>query len=169
MSTKDKLALVEDRRKRASKSIAQTELDELGVEFPNGIPDPILEKKLLELDAKYPNIDVRDLQVSSRGITNGGEYGRAGQGDPLRIFNDDLKSSYVAQIGKELFSPFNQREVERAQGALAFEVQKLTEGGVDFDTAVKNVYDDIKAGLLAGQYTGTEIEERRGEEQLRLI
>ena len=151
------------RRDRASKSIAQTELDELGVEFPNGIPDPILEKKLLELDAKYPNIDVRDLQVSSRGITNGGEYGRAGQGDPLRIFNDDLKNSYVTQIGKELFSPFNQREVERAQGALAFEVQKLTEGGVDFDTAVKNVYDDIKAGLLAGQYTGAEIEERRGE------
>ena len=163
MNIKDKLALVEDRRKRASKSIAQTELDELDAEFPNGIPDPILEKKLLELDAKYPNIDVRDLQVSSRGITNGGEYGRAGQGDPLRIFNDDLKNSYVTQIGKELFSPFNQREVERAQGALAFEVQKLTEGGVDFDTAVKNVYDDIKAGLLAGQYTGTEIEERRGE------
>ena len=151
------------RRDRASKSIAQTELDELGVEFPNGIPDPILEKKLLELDAKYPNIDVRDLQVSSRGITNGGEYGRAGQGDPLRIFNDDLKKSYETQIGKELFSPFNQREVERAQGALAFEVQKLTKGGVDFDTAVKNVYDDIKAGLLAGQYTGAEIEERRGE------
>ena len=151
------------RRDRASKSIAQTELDELGVEFPNGIPDPILEKKLLELDAKYPNIDVRSLQVSSRGITNGGEYGRAGQGDPLRIFNDDLKNSYVTQIGKELFSPFNQREVERAQGALAFEVQKLTEGGVDFDTAVKNVYDDIKAGLLGGQYTGVEIEERRGE------
>ena len=151
------------RRDRASKSIAQTELDELGAEFPNGIPDPILEKKLLELDAKYPNIDVRSLQVSSRGITNGGEYGRAGQGDPLRIFNDDLKNSYVTQIGKELFSPFNQREVERAQGALAFEVQKLTEGGVDFDTAVKNVYDDIKAGLLAGQYTGAEIEERRGE------
>ena len=163
INTKDKLALVEDRRKRAAKSTAQTELDELGVEFPNGIPDPILEKKLLELDAKYPNIDVRSLQVSSRGITNGGEYGRAGQGDPLRIFNDDLKNSYVTQIGKELFSPFNQREVERAQGALAFEVQKLTEGGVDFDTAVKNVYDDIKAGLLAGQYTGTEIEERRGE------
>lgn len=151
------------RRDRASKSIAQTELDELGAEFPNGIPDPILEKKLLELDARYPNIDVRSLQVSSRGITNGGEYGKAGQGDPLRIFNDDLKNSYVTQIGKELFSPFNQREVERAQGALAFEVQKLTEGGVDFDTAVKNVYDDIKAGLLAGQYTGAEIEERRGE------
>jgi hypothetical protein len=163
INTKDKLALVEDRRIRASKSIAQTELDELDAEFPNGIPDPILEKKLLELDAKYPNIDVRSLQVSSRGITNGGEYGRAGQGDPLRIFNDDLKNSYVTQIGKELFSPFNQREVERAQGALAFEVQKLTKGGVDFDTAVKNVYDDIKAGLLAGQYTGAAIEERRGE------
>ena len=163
MSTKDKLALVEDRRKRASKSIAQTELDELGAEFPNGIPDPILEKKLLELDAKYPNIDVRDLQVSSRGITNGGEYGRAGQGDPLQTFNKDLKDSYVAQIGKDLFTPFNQREVERAEGALAFEVSKLTELGVDFDKAVSNVYNDIKNGLLAGQYTGTEIEKRRGE------
>ena len=151
------------RRDRAAKSIAQTELDELDVEFPNGIPDPILEKKLLELDAKYPNVDVRSLQVSSRGITNGGEYGRAGQGDPLQTFNKDLKDSYVAQIGKDLFTPFNQREVERAEGALAFEVNKLTELGVDFDKAVSNVYNDIKTGLLAGQYTGAEIEKRRGE------
>ena len=151
------------RRDRASKSIAQTELDELGVEFPNGIPDPILEKKLLELDAKYPNIDVRSLQVSSRGITNGGEYSRAGQGDPLQNFNNRLKTVYETQIGKELFTPFNQREVERAQGALAFEVEKQTKLGVDFDSAVTNVYKDIEAGLLAGQYTGTEIERRRGK------
>ena len=161
--TETKLAEIQLRRDRASKSIAQTELDELGAEFPNGIPDPILEKKLLELDAKYPNIDVRDLQVSSRSITNGGEYGRAGQGDPLQTFNNDLKTSYEAQIGTDLFSPFNQREVERAQGALAFEVNKLTELGVDFDKAVSNVYNDIKTGLLAGQYTGAEIEKRRGE------
>ena len=32
-----------------------------------------------------------------------------------------------------------------------------------FDSAVSNVYTDIKKGLLAGQYTGTEIEKRRGE------
>ena len=158
-----KLAEQQIRRDRAAKSIAQTELDELGVEFPNGIPDEILERKLLQLEDKYPNIDVRSLQVSSRGITNGGEYGRAGQGDPLQTFNTDLKNSYEAQIGKELFSPFNQREVERAQGALAFEVKKQTDLGVELDEAVQNVYPDIKAGLLAGQYTGTEIEKRRGE------
>jgi hypothetical protein len=163
INTKDKLALVEDRRKRAAKSKAQTELDELDVKFPNGVPNPILEKKLLELQDKYPNIDVSSLQVSSRGITNGGEYGRAGQGDPLQTFNDDLKNSYVAQIGKELFSPFNQREVERAKGVLAFEVEKQTDLGVKLDEAIQNVYPDIKAGLLAGQYTGTEIEKRRGE------
>ena len=163
INTKDKLALLEDRRKRAAKSNAQTELDELDAEFPNGIPDPILEKKLLELDSRYPNVDVRSLQVSSRGITNGGEYGRAGQGDPLQTFNEDLKNSYVTQIGKELFSPFNQREVERAQGALAFEVEKQTSLGVELDKAIQNVYPDIKDGLLAGQYTGTEIEKRRGE------
>ena len=160
---KDKLALVEDRRKRASKSSAQTELDELGAEYPNGIPDEILERKLLQLEGKYPKIDVRELQVSSRGITNGGEYSRAGKGNPLQPFNDQLKTAYETQIGKELFSPFNQREVERAQGALTFEVEKLTESGVDFDTAVQNVYPEIQAGLLAGQYTGTEIEKRRGE------
>ena len=163
INTKDKLALLEDRRKRAAKSNAQTELDELDAEFPNGIPDPILEKKLLELDSRYPNVDVRSLQVSSRGITNGGEYGRAGQGDPLQTFNEDLKNSYVTQIGKELFSPFNQREVERAQGALAFEVEKQTSLGVELDKAIQNVYPDIKDGLLAGKYTGTEIEKRRGE------
>jgi len=161
--TETKLAEIQIRRDRAAKSIAQTELDELGAEFPNGIPDPILEKKLLELDSRYPNVDVRSLQVSSRGITNGGEYGRAGQGDPLQTFNEDLKNSYVTQIGKELFSPFNQREVERAQGALAFEVEKQTSLGVELDKAIQNVYPDIKDGLLAGQYTGTEIEKRRGE------
>ena len=161
--TESKLAEIQIRRDRAAKSIAQTELDELGVEFPNGIPDPILEKKLLELDAKYPNVDVRGLQVSSRGITNGGEYSRAGKGDPLQIFNKQLQTVYETQIGKELFTPFNQREVERARGALAFEVGKLTGQGVDFDSAVKNVYPDIEKGLLNGQYTGTEIEKRRGK------
>ena len=158
-----KLAEQQIRRDRAAKSIAQTELDELGAEYPNGIPDEILERKLLQLEGKYPNIDARGLQVSSRGITNGGEYSRAGQGNPLQAFNDQLKTAYETQIGKELFSPFNQREVERAQGALTFEVEKLTESGVDFDTAVQNVYPEIQAGLLAGQYTGTEIEKRRGE------
>ena len=158
-----KLAEQQIRRDRATKSIAQTELDELGAEYPNGIPDEILERKLIQLEGKYPNIDVRGLQVSSRGITNGGEYSRAGKGNPLQPFNNQLKTAYETQIGKELFSPFNQREVERAQGALTFEVEKLTESGVDFDTAVKNVYPEIEAGLLAGQYTGTEIEKRRGE------
>jgi len=158
-----KLTEVQTRRDRASKSIAQSEIDDLDAQYPNGIPDPILEKKLLELDSRYPNVDVRSLQVSSRGITNGGEYGRAGQGDPLQTFNEDLKNSYVTQIGKELFSPFNQREVERAQGALAFEVEKQTSLGVELDEAIRNVYPDIKDGLLAGQYTGTEIEKRRGE------
>ncbi len=161
--TESRLTEQQIRRDRAAKSIAQTELDELGVEFPNGIPDPILEKKLLELDAKYPNVDVRGLQVSSRGITNGGEYSRAGKGDPLQIFNKQLQTVYEKQIGKELFTPFNQREVERARGALAFEVGKLTGQGVDFDSAVKNVYPDIEKGLLNGQYTGTEIEKRRGK------
>jgi hypothetical protein len=161
--TESRLTEQQIRRDRAAKSIAQTELDELGVEFPNGIPDPILEKKLLELDAKYPNVDVRGLQVSSRGITNGGEYSRAGKGDPLQIFNKQLQTVYETQIGKELFTPFNQREVERARGALAFEVGKLTGQGVDFDSAVKNVYPDIEKGLLNGQYTGTEIEKRRGK------
>ena len=158
-----RLAEQQIRRDRAAKSIAQTELDELGAEYPNGIPDEILERKLLQLEGKYPNIDARGLQVSSRGITNGGEYSRAGQGNPLQPFNNQLKTAYETQIGKELFSPFNQREVERAQGALTFEVEKLTESGVDFDTAVQNVYPEIQAGLLAGQYTGTEIEKRRGE------
>jgi len=161
--TETKLAEIQIRRDRASKSIAQSEIDDLDAQYPNGIPDPILEKKLLELDSRYPNVDVRSLQVSSRGITNGGEYSRAGQGDPLQKFNKDLKNSYETQIGKELFSPFNEREVERAQGALAFEVEKQTGLGVDFDSAVSNVYQDIKKGLLAGQYTGTEIEKRRGE------
>ena len=158
-----KLAEQQIRRDRAAKSIAQTELDELGAEYPNGIPDEILERKLLQLEGKYPNIDARGLQVSSRGITNGGEYSRAGKGNPLQPFNNQLKTAYETQIGKELFSPFNQREVERAQGALTFEVEKLTKSGVDFDTAVQNVYPEIQAGLLAGQYTGTEIEKRRGE------
>ena len=158
-----RLAEQQIRRDRAAKSIAQTELDELDAEYPNGIPDEILERKLLQLEGKYPNIDARGLQVSSRGITNGGEYSRAGKGNPLQPFNNQLKTAYETQIGKELFSPFNQREVERAQGALTFEVEKLTKSGVDFDTAVQNVYPEIQAGLLAGQYTGTEIEKRRGE------
>ena len=92
-----KLAEVEIRRDRASKSIAQSEIDDLDAQYPNGIPDPILEKKLLELDAKIPNIDVRSLQVSSRGITNGGEYSRAGKGDPLQKFNKQLQVAYETQ------------------------------------------------------------------------
>ena len=161
-----KLTEQQIRRDRAAKSIAQTELDELGAEYPNGIPNEILERKLLQLEGKYPNIDVRELQVSSRGITNGGEYSRAGKGDPLQKYNDQLKTAYVTQIGKESFSGFNQREVERAQGVLAFEVEKQTRLGVDFDSAVDNVYQDIEDALLAGKYTGTEIEKRRGERAL---
>ena len=101
------------------------------------------------------------MQISSRGITNGGEYSRAGQGDPLQKFNTQLKEKYETELGDK-FNAFNQREVERAQGALAVEVERQTKLGVDFDSAVKNTYQDIEDGLLAGNFSGSAIEKRRG-------
>ena len=153
----------EYRREIAAKRKAQRELDDFYAEYPGEVPNVLLEQKYLELEQKYPNVNVRQLQTSSRGITNGGEYPQAGQGNLLQPFYDQLKDRYTAKIGKDSMTGFNKREIERAQGALAFEVGKLTGQGVDFDSAVRNVYDDIEKGLLNGQYTGTEIEKRRGK------
>ena len=160
--TETRLAEEQIRRDRASKTAAQNEINQLEAQYPSGVPDEILERKLLELDQKFPNIDVSKLQTSSRGITNGGEYSRAGQGDPLQKYNTQLKEKYETELGDK-FNAFNQREVERAQGALALEVERQTKLGVDFDSAVQNAYQDVEDGLLAGNYSGSAIEQRRGK------
>lgn len=159
--TETRLAEEQIRRDRASQTVAQNEINDLEAQYPSGVPDAILERKLLELDQRFPNIDVSKLQTNSRGITNGGEYSRAGQANPLQKYNDQLKSRYQTQLGDK-FNAFNKREVERAEGALALEVERQTKLGVDFDDAVKNAYQDIEDGLLAGNFTGNAIEKRRG-------
>ena len=159
--TETKLAEEQIRRDRASKTVAQNEINDLEAQYPSGVPDAILEKKLLELDQRFPNLDVSKLQTNSRGITNGGEYSQAGQGNPLQKYNDQLETKYKTELGDK-FNAFNQREVERAEGALALEVERQTKLGVDFDSAVQNAYQDIEDGLLAGNFTGSAIEKRRG-------
>lgn len=152
-----------DRNIRASKAAAQNELNELNVQYKGDIPTGVLQRKYKELENRFPNIDIRSLQIGSQGITNGGPYrGRAGQGDSdidyKKEFEDALK-------GKDLstkLSVKDQIRVQKAYGEFKRLVKIQTDNGIELEKAQGLYYEDIRKKLVAGGFTATELEKRLG-------
>jgi len=155
-------AIQNERSKRTNTSIAQGEIDYLDQEYKQGIPPAVLERKLLELEQRFPNINVRGLQVSPRGDTNGGEYPNAGKPQSLSKYRGLLLAAYKKQLG-ELYTGANEFDVDRAYGELGRRVENLVKGGTNESDAIEIAYKAIEPELLAGNFTGTEADKRRGK------
>ena len=111
------------------KATAQNELNELNVEYNGDIPTGILQRKYKELEKRYPHLDVRSLQVGSQGITNGGDYPNAGQGD--------LNINYYKEFETELKGPSKlaltrkqKLELNKAYGEFTRLVKIQTRNGI---------------------------------------
>ena len=152
-----------ERNIKANKFTAQQELNELNVEYNGDIPTGVLQRKYKELENRYPNIDIRSLQVGSRGITNGGEYPNAGRRDRnidyYKEFEDALK-------GKDLstkLSVEDQVRVQKAYGEFNRLVKIQTDNGIELGKAQGMYYKDIQDKLVAGGFAESDIEKRLGK------
>ena len=133
------LALQVDRNIRASKATAQNELNELNVEYNGDIPTGVLQRKYKELEKRFPHLDVRSLQVGSRGITNGGDYPNAGRRDRnidyYKEFEDALK-------GKDLSTKLSVEENLK----LALELTRLSRN--DQKKRLEELLDEFSIGHI---------------------
>ena len=153
-----------DRNIRASKAAAQNELNELNVQYKGDIPTGVLQRKYKELENRFPNIDIRSLQVGSQGITNGGEYrGRAGQGDRNIDYYKEFENVLKGNTNLKLTVP-QQLEVNRAYGEFNRLVKIQTDNGIELEKAQELYRQDIEDKLKAGAFKESELEKRLGKE-----
>ncbi len=158
-----KLALETDRNIRANKAIAQQELDDLNRQYNGQPPIGLLQQKYEELENRFPNIDVRSLQVGAKSVTNGGAYeGRAGQGDPDIDFLGQIES--VFNIPKKDLSIDQQIEIQRAYGDFKALVKNQTDNGIDPLKAKKLFLPQVQKALLEGKYSDSRVEARLGKD-----
>ena len=158
-----KLALETDRNIRANKATAQQEINELNRQYNGQPPQGLLQKKLEELENRYPNIDVRSLQTGAKSVTNGGGYeGRAGQGDPDIDFLAELEG--VFNIPKKDLSIAQQVEIQRAYGDFKAQVKNQTDNGIDPLKAQRLILPQVQKALLEGKYKDSAVEERLGKD-----
>ena len=157
-----KLAIETERNIRANKFTAQQELNDLDREYKGKIPQGLLQKKYQELERRFPNIDVRSLEVANKGETNGGAYeGRAGnadldynyQGKFINIFKKD--TNYKLQ-DHEIY------QVRKAYGDFKALVKNQTDNGIELEEAQRLIFPTVKENLEAGLYTRSAVEEREG-------
>ena len=152
-----------DRNMSAHKSIAQQELNKLNVEHNGDIPTGVLQRKYKELEKRYPHLDVRSLQVGSRGITNGGEYPNAGKGDGNINYYERFEDALKTDANLKLTVP-KVLEVNKAYGEFNRLVKIQTDNGIDLEKAQGLYYEDIRAKLIAGDFKPNEIEKRLGKD-----
>ena len=158
-----KLALETDRNIRANKATAQQEINELNRQYNGQPPQGLLQKKLEELENRYPNIDVRALQTGAKSVTNGGGYeGRAGQGDPDIDFKARLEGTF--NIPKKDLSIEQQVEIQRAYGDFKAQVKNQTDNGIDPLKAKSLMLKPVQESLLAGKYSDSSVEARLGKD-----
>ena len=158
-----KLALEADRNIRANKATAQQELNEFNRQYNGQPPQGLLQKKLEELENRFPNIDVRALQIGAKGVTNGGGYeGRAGQGDPDIDFKARLEGTF--NIPKKNLSIEQQVEIQRAYGDFKAQVKNQTDNGIDPLKAQRLIYPQVEQALIGGKYKDSAVEERLGKD-----
>lgn len=158
-----KLALETDRNIRANKATAQQEINDLNREYNGQPPQGLLQKKLEELENRYPNIDVRSLQTGAKSVTNGGAYeGRAGQGDPDINFLEQIEG--VFKIPKRDLSIAQQVEIQRAYGDFKAQVKNQTDNGIDPLKAQRLILPQVQKALIDGKYTDSAVEARLGKD-----
>ena len=158
-----KLALETDRNIRANKATAQQEINELNRQYNGQPPQGLLQKKLEELENRFPNIDVRALQTGAKSVTNGGGYeGRAGQGDPDIDFLGQIEG--VFNIPKKDLSIDQQIQIQRAYGDFKARVKNQTDNGIDPLKAKSLMLKPVQESLLAGKYSDSSVEARLGKD-----
>ena len=157
-----KLALETDRSITANKKIAQQEINELNRQYNGQPPEGLLQKKLAELENRYPNIDVRALQTGAKSVTNGGGYPNAGQGDPDIDFKARLEGTF--NIPKKDLSIEQQVQIQRAYGDFKAQVKNQTDNGIDPLKAQRLIYPQVQKALLEGKYSDSAVEERLGKD-----
>ena len=158
-----KLALETDRNIRANQAIAQQEINELNRQYNGQPPQGLLQKKLEELENRYPNIDVRSLQTGAKSVTNGGAYeGRAGQGDPDIKFLPEFEG--VFKIPKKDLSIEQQVEIQRAYGDFKAQVKNQTDNGIDPLKAQRLILPQVQQALIDGKYSDSAVEARLGKD-----
>ena len=158
-----KLALETDRNIRANKATAQQELDDLNRQYNGQPPIGLLQQKYEELENRFPNIDVRSLQVGAKSVTNGGAYeGRAGQGDPDIDFLGEIQGVFNIPV-KDL-SIDQQVQIQRAYGDFKALVKNQTDNGIDPLKAQRLFLPQVKESLLAGKYSDSSVEARLGKD-----
>ena len=155
-------AIEVERNIKANRFTAQQEINELNVQYNGDIPTGVLQRKYKELENRYPNIDIRSLQVGSQGITNGGEYrGQAGQGDRNIDYYKEFENVLKGNTNLKLTVP-QQIEVNKAYGEFNRLVKIQTDNGIELEKAQELYRQDIQDKLKAGDFKETEIEKRLG-------
>ena len=157
-----KLALETDRNIRANKATAQQEINELNRQYNGQPPQGLLQKKLEELENRYPNIDVRSLELGAKSVTNGGGYPNAGQGDPDINFLAELEGTF--NIAKKDLSIEQQVEIQRAYGDFKAQVKNQTDNGIDPLKAQRLILPQVQKALAEGKYKDSAVEERLGKD-----
>ena len=158
-----KLALETDRSIRANTALAQQEIDQLNRQYNGQPPEGLLQKKLAELERRFPNIDVRSLQTGAKSVTNGGVYeGRAGQADSDIDFFEQIEG--VFKIPKKDLSIDQQVQIQRAYGDFKALVKNQTDNGIDQLKAQRLFLPQVQQSLLDGKYSDTAVEERLGKD-----
>ena len=158
-----RLANETERNINANKKIAQQELNELNRQYNGQPPEGLLQQKYKELEKRFPNIDVRALQVGAKSVTNGGGYeGRAGQGDSDIDFKARLEGTF--NIPAKDLSIEQQVEIQRAYGDFKAQVKNQTDNGIDLLKAQRLIYPQIEQALIGGKYKDSAVEERLGKD-----
>ena len=158
-----KLALETDKTIRANKATAQQEINDLNRQYNGQPPQGLLQKKLEELENRFPNIDVRALQTGAKSVTNGGGYeGRAGQGDPDIDFKERLEGTF--NIPKKNLSIEQQVQIQRAYGDFKAQVKNQTDNGIDPLKAQRLIFPQVQKALTEGKYSDSAVEERLGKD-----
>ena len=157
-----KLALEADRNIRANKATAQQEINELNRQYNGQPPEGLLQKKLEELENRFPNIDVRALQTGAKSVTNGGGYPNAGQGDSDINFKERLEGTF--NVPKKDLTIEQQVEVQRAYGDFKAQVKNQTDNGIDPLKAQRLIYPQVEQALRDGKYKDSAVEERLGKD-----
>ena len=157
-----KLALEVDRNIRANKATAQQEINELNRQYNGQPPEGLLQKKLEELENRFPNIDVRALQTGAKSVTNGGGYPNAGQGDSDINFKERLEGTF--NVPKKDLTIEQQVEVQRAYGDFKAQVKNQTDNGIDPLKAQRLIYPQVEQALRDGKYKDSAVEERLGKD-----
>ena len=157
-----KLALETDINISANKVTAQQEINELNRQYNGQPPEGLLQKKLEELENRFPNIDVRALQTGAKSVTNGGGYPNAGEGDPDINFKAQLESTF--NIPKKDLSIEQQVEVQRAYGDFKAQVKNQTDNGIDPLKAQRLILPQVQKALTEGKYSDSSVEARLGKD-----